>query len=344
MVQLLLPAQLVLLKALRGLLICGLAGMLNACQPTFSQVTAPTHVTQVNPAYFQVISSIDVGQGLKTPAQFSLNIQTQNCLFAVQANSDGVAHKRATDIQSFDVYLIDSATAPSGSLTPAHGPYIVSASLSSGQQTIQFNNVTASSNDYYVAIKAKDSGGENITNTGSGASISGENVYISSSGGGGNGQVSIGSAPTYTVSTTSTLQVALSLKDAIGATLDTRLSVTDGSTYNSSDIAYFKIYLVDNNTSNPNINYGPFTVSNNLDGNGDQSISVLHLRPGTYYIAMAAYNNLDQNLSDSSLDVDSSSAAISDSGGESSFPGRITVNSDYTVSTSTEIQVDLNLL
>lgn len=111
--------------------------------------------------------------------------------------------------------------------------------MSGGQQTITFNNVTTSSHSYYVAIKALNSSAENLTNLSSGATIAGDNVCVSDSGGEGGGALSVGNAPAYTVSTTTPLEVSLNLRDAIGAALDTQLTVTDGGTYSSSDVSYF---------------------------------------------------------------------------------------------------------
>ncbi|PIQ25826.1 hypothetical protein COW36_22050 [bacterium (Candidatus Blackallbacteria) CG17_big_fil_post_rev_8_21_14_2_50_48_46] len=174
---------------------------------------------------------IDVGRGqIKTPASFKLTIKAADGGFAVKASSSGTRNSVAADISSFDVYLIDSVAAPSGAITAAHGPFNVTASLVTGQQTITFNNVTTSTNNYYVAIKAKDSGGGNITNLGSGITIGGANVYVSTTGGGGAGEVGVGAAPTYTVSSTTQLGVGLTLLDALGATIDSKVTVTDGST------------------------------------------------------------------------------------------------------------------
>lgn len=131
--------------------------LMAACAtPPPNPAPVPATVQQVAPA-----TVIDVGQGVhKTPASFRLAINTSDGGdFSIKANSSGTTNAVAADISSFDVYLIDSAAAPSGAITSAFGPFNVSANLSGGQQTIVFNNVTTSTNDYYIAVKAKNAGG-----------------------------------------------------------------------------------------------------------------------------------------------------------------------------------------
>lgn len=178
------------------------------------------------------VTIADVGKGIKTGAAFSVKLdftdgkKREN--FSVKASSSGTTNSTSANITSVDVWLIDSAGAPSGALTAAFGPFNV-VRTGAGPYTIVFNNVTTSTNKYYVAIRAKN-GAANITNLGSGATIGGSNVYVSTGGGEGAGQVAVGAAPTYTVSNTAQLTVTLKLLDALGATIDSQTTITDGYT------------------------------------------------------------------------------------------------------------------
>lgn len=199
-----------------------------ACgSPASNPVQAP--VTPVVQAPVTAASVVDVSRGaFKTPASFTLKIQTANGGFATKANLNGTASSKVADISKFDVYLIDSASAPAGAITPRFGPYEVTANLSLSQQTITFNNVPSSNNKFYVAIKAKDAENVNITNIGSGKTIGGEYVYVSTTGGDGAGQVGVNIS--HVVSSADALGVALKLKDALGATLESTVTVTEGET------------------------------------------------------------------------------------------------------------------
>lgn len=199
-----------------------------ACGAPASNPVTPNPAPVVQ-APIAASSVIDVSRGAyKTPASFRITIQTADGGFATKANSNGTASSKVADIANFDVYLIDSASAPTGAITSRFGPFEVTANLSLSQQTIIFNNVPSSTNKFYVAIKAKDTGGGNITNIGSGKTISGEFVYVSTTGGDATGQVGVDIA--HVVSSVDALGVALKLKDALGATLDSTVTVTDGDT------------------------------------------------------------------------------------------------------------------
>ncbi|MEZ0368787.1 MAG: hypothetical protein ACAI44_06840 [Candidatus Sericytochromatia bacterium] len=179
------------------------------------------------------VTIADVGNGIQTGASFSLKLNFEDGQkiedFAMKASSSGTSNSTTANITAVDVWLVDSAAAPTGTLTPAFGPFNV-VRTGAGPYTIVFNNVTTSANKYYVAIRALNSGA-NITNIGSGASIAGAgNVYVSTGGGEGTGEVAVGAAPTYTVSNVTQLTVNLKLLDALGATIDSRTTITNGST------------------------------------------------------------------------------------------------------------------
>lgn len=176
------------------------------------------------------ISIFDVGKNsAKTPVALGLHfdIKAGAGQRRVQDSSSGTPNSVFADVDHFKCWLIDSATPPTGALTAAFGPFTIATSTN--PQEIIFNNVTTSTNKYYMAVAAYDSGGDDITNLGSGATIGGAQVYVTDSGGEGAGQVAVGAAPSYTVSAIDPLEVTLTLLDAVGATIDTNVTVNDGS-------------------------------------------------------------------------------------------------------------------
>lgn len=334
------------LKRWSVLLLGGLIG-LTSCQPPsllnlapFSPITETQFETDPSPSEMQ----IDTKMAETSSAQLKLLIKTPSKTWQTQSNTSGSPNAMVSEIASFKLYLVDSGSTPNGPLTASYGPFQISANLTAGQQNLVFNHLRSSNQAYYVAILALDSQGQNLTQLNSACSINGENVSVSTQGGNGQGQLVVGSAPTYTVSSSAALEISLNLRDAIGASLDTQLSVIDGSSYQANDIAYFRAYLVDSNTGTPQISYGPFSINANLYNN-TQSISILNLMPGSYYVALAAFNAQDTNLTNSSLLVNGQAAAVSTDGGDApTDPGKITIGSNYSVSNSAALQVQLNLL
>jgi len=211
----------------------------------FAACAAPTPVMQASLSSFETVQKvavtqqsmsttvIDVGQGIKTPATFSVTINAESGGFTTQASSSGTTNSVIADVDEFHVYLIDKGTAPTGTETAAFGPFTVATT--GATQTITFSNVTESTNDFYVAIAAID-GVANVTNLASSITADGERVYVSTSGGNGTGGVAVGAAPTYTITDTTQLAVPLTLLDALGATIDSEVTVTDGSTAPASAV------------------------------------------------------------------------------------------------------------
>lgn len=282
---------------------------------------------------------IDLGATTSHAAQFQVRIQAPSP-FQLSANLSGKPAAVAGDIDHFRLYLIESVTSPQGELTPAYGPFEIAATLTGAEQVVTFQHLPPAQSAYYVAVQARNSSDQNLTAANTGWRIGQESVALSTQGGDGAGQVTVHAD--YTVSSTLPLEVALPLRAAEGAQLDIPVTVVDGSSYQAPDIAYFKLYLVDRNLGSPEILAGPFQITAALN-NQQQSLGVFHLRPGAYYVALAAYDAQDQNLTDSQLTVDGQATAISNSGGETLAPGKITVATDYSVSSSEPVGVTFNL-
>ncbi len=179
----------------------------------------------------QQVTVLDVGRGARTTASVVMKISLINGRgrLTTKDSAGGESNKVSTDITAFEVYLVDSASAPSGALSAAFGPFTIPVNLTAMSQTIVFTNVTTSIGRFYVAVKALQ-GAANITNLASTSTISGEHVYISSTGGNATGGVAVGAAPTYAITEVAQLGISLILLDALGATIDSNTTVTDGST------------------------------------------------------------------------------------------------------------------
>lgn len=169
----------------------------------------------------------DAGQGKKTPASLSLKIDYSgghDKSFSTKASVNGSAPKVAADVQSFQVWLIDTASAiPTGALTAVAGPFTIT--YTGSPQTLFLDNVPPSANQYFVAVAARDNTNANISKAG-GTTIGGQNVAVSSGGGSGSGSVVVNAA--YQVSSPNPLTVAVQLKDGIGATIEARATLSDG--------------------------------------------------------------------------------------------------------------------
>jgi hypothetical protein len=173
----------------------------------------------------------DVGKGKKTPASLSMKIvyqQGDKADFKTLASSNGTAPKTAANVQTLQVWLLDTAAAiPSGNLTAnsVAGPF--SVTFSGTPQTLFLDNVPPSTNQYFVAVAARDNTPTNITKA-TGATISGQNVAVSNGGGSGSGSVVVNGS--YQVSSPNPLTIALQLLDGVGATIEARANLSDGGT------------------------------------------------------------------------------------------------------------------
>lgn len=228
-----------------------MAGLLVACStsPPLSVVCCQTHETQLNSSlrhslqlaqqFFPDLKRIyqaDVGRGKYTPAAFLVQIHSPPAdAFRTQASTNGAAAKTKSAVQAFRVFLINSATVPvPGALAVAHGPFTIASNLSGNTQVITFTNVFTG--NFYVGVAAFNStttfnSTTNITNLSASYTYNTEGqCYISTSGGEASfpGRVTVGAATAYVVTGTPQLQVNITLKDAVGATIDTLINVTNG--------------------------------------------------------------------------------------------------------------------
>lgn len=203
---------------------------------------------------------IDAGKGQITGASLTVKLNLGNGGFNTKAIANGAGAKITSDITSFDVALIDSASSPNnipatpagfGTVTKTIATAGVASAdgtprtLGSGNiyTTITFTNVPESTNKYWVAVAAK-AGAVNITNlagtltntTEPGAMTAGK-YYVSTTGGGATAGSMIvtrsvlSGRALYQVESTTDLAVALTLADATtGATIGSVVTVNDGTT------------------------------------------------------------------------------------------------------------------
>ncbi|MBC7475941.1 MAG: hypothetical protein H7263_16785 [Candidatus Sericytochromatia bacterium] len=192
----------------------------------------------------------DIGNGKTTGASITFSVDIKNDVnktnkgLSIKSSSNGYLQKTVADVKSYHFWLIhSSSTLPTGNITSS----IVAGSgfdfdKSAGTATITYSNVdkNLTGEKYYIAAAAYDNtiaatapARVNIVNLTSGTTISGANVFISNTGGEGytgvgtgNGAVFVNSS--YGVSDTNSLIISLKLLDALGATLDSTVSVSAG--------------------------------------------------------------------------------------------------------------------
>ncbi|MEZ0370778.1 MAG: hypothetical protein ACAI44_16930 [Candidatus Sericytochromatia bacterium] len=115
-----------------------------------------------------------------------------------------------------------------------------------------------------------------------------------------------------------------------------------------------KLYLVPGNSGTQTPSLGPFVLdTTRLNEQGDSQFVAFHNVPaGSYYVAASAYsqaggegNNLTDSGHDGQIDVldgEAEHAYVTTSGGEeNSFPGRVTVMSDYSIHGTAQLQLRL---
>ncbi|MEZ0368788.1 MAG: hypothetical protein ACAI44_06845 [Candidatus Sericytochromatia bacterium] len=135
-----------------------------------------------------------------------------------------------------------------------------------------------------------------------------------------------------------------------------------------SDIRKLKVALVSNNAGVLTPVYGPFLIADNLPnctgapttpcklaGNfygspTPPSVLFINVPPGSFYVAAAAYST---NAALPAANITNLAAPgsiggekyyVTNGGGEAGFPGRVTVNADYTVSGTAQLTMNLKLL
>ncbi len=175
-----------------------------------------------------------------------VNAEVKNNGLNIKNSIDGTAAKVVGDVKSYRFWLLHGSSPPTGDVTGA----VVTGSAfdfdkSSGSVTLTYTNVNANDpgEKYYIAAAAYDDviaatlpPRANIVNLGSGATISGANVYVSSDGGegytgtpaSGNGRVFVDTD--FSVSSIEDLLVKITLADAIGAAIESDVTVSNGST------------------------------------------------------------------------------------------------------------------
>lgn len=190
----------------------------------------------------QNVTVIDVGQGKKTPAVLSLTVNFQESAnFQTQASVSG--SPSGASLNQLRVFLLESNGAPApGDITAlvknAGGTLISRTGL--GPHTFVFANVpaNAASMKYYIGVsplldvptgpptapyKLNLLATPNTHNHGALGLVA-----ISSAGGEGAGQVHVDA--NYQVSNTAALGISMTLRNEMGAQIDSSATVTNGST------------------------------------------------------------------------------------------------------------------
>lgn len=214
---------------------------LSACNSPAAQDTVQNN-TVSPPA--QSLSVIDLKQG-KGSMRITLKAQgAEN--FGIKANTDGQTAKTGSQVSNLEIFLfdIDSGSRPTpgtvaspfdldtAGITNVNSSII---SFTGSTQTVLLQNIPANINTggrFFIGVRALEST-ENITAPNTGFSYgTGTNLQLALSDSGGDtaapGGVSVDA--TYLVSNTAPLGVSVPLKNAVGATLDAQVSVSDGNT------------------------------------------------------------------------------------------------------------------
>lgn len=230
----------------------GLAALcLTAC--TASPNSAPAINAQAFSAQARALAAQFKAQGQNTqilrvsptPSQAALAVRIQPVQqdFAVQASSNGAVAKVLADVSDYELFLFECSAAPTpgaaGSetdLDTGNCAQIFNATVSatgSATQNFVFDHVAQNTvgSRYFVGISAMEAGPVNITAfTGflsSGAQPAPGAIALSNGGGDGDGGVAVNAS--FAVSNTAALQLPLSLLDAVGAGLDSQVTVSNGS-------------------------------------------------------------------------------------------------------------------
>ncbi|PIQ27688.1 hypothetical protein COW36_07270 [bacterium (Candidatus Blackallbacteria) CG17_big_fil_post_rev_8_21_14_2_50_48_46] len=211
--------------------------------PTGSFNAAEVLVAKLKAQGQENITLVDLGQGRKTGASFSMTLNFKDAPgFATQASTSGVPS--GAGLNQLRVYLLESAAAPGAgdisALVKNTGGTAVARS-GVGAQTFVFANVPANTagKKYWVGVSAE----LNITTGPAPApytlnlvatpnthfeGTSAKLVAVSSAGGEGAGQVFVDA--NYQVSNTTALSLSMTLKNETGATIDSAVTVNNGTT------------------------------------------------------------------------------------------------------------------
>jgi len=195
----------------------------------------------------------DLGNGKKTNASlsFKVNLDSDKSSFNTKNNVSGNIGGATSAVLSIQVWLLESTTgsppAAGATVTPVSGSAFSYTNASAGSNpTFTYTNIdtNTSGKSYYVAVAAynvvsgSQSTANNITNKTTAANrimIGGTEPAAISDGGGdttgnsGSNTGSVNVSSLYTVSTTNGLTVDVTLADAMGATIDSSVTLINGN-------------------------------------------------------------------------------------------------------------------
>jgi len=194
------------------------------------------------------VQVLDVGQGKKTNAAFAVTFKTAETDFSTKISADGAIAKVLSDVSDYQLFLFDCTSTPllvgpeldlnQGTCSQSFHAGVTSANT--GSQTFIFDNVGQSTGQFFVGVSAMENipPMTNITEfTGyltTGTHPAPGPIALSDGGGDANGG-GVAVDASFAVSNTDPLTIALSLLDAVGATIDSSVTVTDGAATLSGD-------------------------------------------------------------------------------------------------------------
>lgn len=205
-------------------------GMLTACQSHL-----PAGVSLSAQRLIQALAEQDQTTVYRSAYQSSSQAAFQVRLDATQApfqtlvSQPGIAGKTFADVLAYRVFLVNSATALTGTVTPYAGN-VFTINSPSASQTVIFDNVPPGS--YYACAAAFKSSSSfepanNLADTDLHTLDYTEGrVACSEAGGMGSGRLTIDAA--YQVTGTASLQINLNLQKAIGASIGSSITVSNG--------------------------------------------------------------------------------------------------------------------
>ncbi|PIQ27689.1 hypothetical protein COW36_07275 [bacterium (Candidatus Blackallbacteria) CG17_big_fil_post_rev_8_21_14_2_50_48_46] len=240
----------------------GLALLLMACTPgntptvsleglKFAELS-PLAQSAVNAAQAQGqkdITVLDVGHGQKTGAAFSVSLHFQEGKgsFSTQASSSGIP--ASTSANKVEVYLMEfDGAPPSSGALPTTAPalkhsQVFAKNLVGGAQTFVFSNVPASGNatsKFYVAARLiyDNPTPAYLLNLVKPAStpitlaLGANGPIVLSNGGGSGNSGGVFVDPRYQIAAADNAQLTMTMQldDEKGASIDSKVTVTDGTT------------------------------------------------------------------------------------------------------------------
>ncbi len=238
------------MKSIHVLSITSLAALsLSACvnqtQTSLAGASNPNRSVQTIESA-ATIHHLDVGQGIKTSAKIAVSINTDTANFKTQASTNGAIAKVLADVDQYELFLFECTAIPTaggaGSPTdlnssPCSQKFNASVnSTGTATQSFVFENLAANTtgNRYFVGISAKETTPalKNITEF-TGYNTTGTHPApgaIAYSNGGGDSDGGVAVNASFALSNSAQLTVALPLLNAIGAKLDSQVTVTNGGT------------------------------------------------------------------------------------------------------------------